>query len=71
MRDLRGRLGRLKRAMPPRAGRCPACPPIAFLTEDAHGDLVEGAYPESCSHCGGPFDGAVRFTIVRLPPDES
>jgi hypothetical protein len=70
MHNLRGRIGRLERATPPRAGRCSACPPIAFVTEDAHGNLVEGAYPEPCSRCGGSFDRAIRFTIVRIPPDE-
>jgi hypothetical protein len=71
MHNLRGRLGRLERTCFPRAGRCPACPPIALVTEDAHGNLVEGAYPEPCSRCGGPYDGSVRVIIVRLPPDET
>jgi hypothetical protein len=57
MNHLRRRLQRLERSAGLDAGRCPDCPPVAFVTVDADGNLVEGAYSEPCRTCGGPHDG--------------
>jgi hypothetical protein len=70
MRYLRGRLNRLERAVLPSSGRCPGCPPIALVTEDSDGNVLEGAYPKPCSICGGTHDRGIKVIVVRLPPAE-
>jgi hypothetical protein len=67
MRNIRGRLDRLERAMSPIPGCCSECPPIAMVTEDADGNLVEGAYPAPCRRCGGPYGRAIRSVVVQVP----
>src|SRR4051794_10264965 len=51
-------------------GRCESCPPISYVTETAEGVVVEGAYPQPCSKCGGPHDGLINAIVVRLPPGD-
>jgi hypothetical protein len=65
---LKARLQRLERRVPARAGRCPACPPVAFVTEDADGNLIEGKYPEPCRTCGGPY--GVSYVVVTSSYEE-
>jgi hypothetical protein len=67
MKNLQRRLDRLKREVSPIPGRCPDCPPIAIVREDANGNLLEGAYPEPCRSCGGPYGVGIRAVVVQLP----
>jgi hypothetical protein len=66
---LNARLQRLERRTVVRRGRCPDCPPVAFVTEDEDGNLIEGAYPEKCRTCGGPHSG-VSVVVVTIPRAE-
>jgi hypothetical protein len=59
MTHLRRRLERLERHAPGRPSRCPDCLPVPFVTEDADGNLAEGAYPKRCRSCDGPHDSAM------------
>jgi hypothetical protein len=63
MKRLNARLQRLEQQIPERPARCPACPPVTFITEDADGNIIEGEYPKRCRTCGGPH-GGVSFVIV-------
>jgi hypothetical protein len=67
----RRRLQRLERSTDVHSGRCPDCPPITFVTEDADGQLVEGAYPEPGRTCGGPHDGRPAYVAVVLQQEGS
>jgi hypothetical protein len=66
MTNLLRRLKRLERAVPARAVRCPDCPPVAFVTEDEDGNLIEGEYPKPCGTCGGPH-GGVSYVVIPVP----
>ncbi len=70
MKGLRKRLGQLGRALLPASGRCPACPPVAFVSVDADGNVLDGAYPVPCSRCGGPYDDGIRYVEVLLPRED-
>jgi hypothetical protein len=63
MKRLNARLQRLEQQIPERPARCPDCPPVVFITEDADGNVVEGEYLKPCRTCGGPH-GGVSFVIV-------
>jgi hypothetical protein len=66
MNHLRRCLQRLKRSAGLRAGRCPDCPPVAFVTEDADRHLVEVEHPKPCRTCGGPLGGRPTYIAVVL-----
>ncbi len=70
MKGLRKRLGQLERVLLPAPARCPACPPVAFVSVDADGNLLDGAYPEPCPRCGGPHDDGIRYVEVLLPRED-
>ena len=67
MRNIRGRLVRLERTASPVPGYCTDCPPIALVTEDAAGNIVEGAYAEPCRRCNGPHGRGIRAVVVQVP----
>jgi len=67
---LNARLRRLERRVPARADRCSDCPPVAFITEDADGNVIEGAYPEPCRTCGGPY-GGVSCVLIPMSREQS
>jgi hypothetical protein len=48
--NLLARLQRLERDFHP--AECLDCPLFAYVTEDADGNLLEGAYPVPCRRCG-------------------
>jgi hypothetical protein len=60
---LLARLRRLERDLLP--VECPDCPLFAYVTEDADGNLLEGAYPVPCRRCGH----RPLVLAVRLPAD--
>ena len=73
--SLKGRLDKLeRRAGTVPGGRCPACPPIAFLYEDEDGTLRDEAgnvitdEQLRCKTCGGPPPGVFSFIIIASAP---
>ncbi len=67
--SIRRRVEKLERKACFAPGRCPDCPPLAFVDAYADGPLPGRAYPPRCASCGGPH-GVPAFIEVRVPGEE-